>query len=238
MCFSAPASLASFLLLSGCCLFIYLRNYPLSQPFSLIFFTVGLMQLAEFFMWRDLDCGWMNHYATKLALITLLIQPIIFVFSIYYYGLSKLSSIFMKSSFIFYAVFFGFFIIWTLLFREKKLCSSPNKNSGHLIWDIYSIINYFPSFIIYLLIPIFYFLSFAFFLTFKRFSVGISYFLLLFFTLLLSIFIYSDKNASSSWKSLWCFLVNFIPILFIIYSEINKSLQKKKKQKIGEKSER
>lgn len=235
MCFSASASLGSFLLLSGCCLFIYLRNYPLSQPFSLIFFTVGLMQLAEFFMWRDLNCGWMNHYATKLAFIILLIQPIVVVFSIYYYGLSKLSSIFMKYSFIFYVSLYGFLIIWTLLFGEKKLCSLPNRKSGHLIWDIKSID--LPNFVKHVLFP-FYFLSSLFFLTFKRFSVGLSYFLLLFFTLLLSIFIYSDKNASSSWKSLWCFLVNFIPILFIIYSEINKSLQKKKKQKIGEKSER
>lgn len=229
MCFSASASLGSFLLLSGCCLFIYLRNYPLSQPFSLIFFTVGLMQLAEFFMWRDLNCGWMNHYATKLAFITLLLQPIIYVFSIYYYGLSKLSSIFMKYSFIFYALFFGFFIIWTVLFREKKLCSFPNKNSGHLIWDIYSIINDFPNFVKYVVFPFFYFLSILFFLTFKKFSVGLSYFLLLFFTLLLSMRIYAHKNASTSWKSLWCFLVNIIPVLFIIYSEINKSLQKRKK---------
>lgn len=227
MCFSANSSLFSFLVVSGCCLFIFLRKYPFSQPFSLFFFTVGLMQLAEFFIWKDLNCGWMNHYGTKMAFITILLQPIIAVFSVYFYNLSKLKSVFLRYVFIFYVFFFGFLIVWTLLFRDKKLCSFPNKKSGHLIWDINPIVDYFPNFITYILFTFFYFLSFSLLLTFKKFLIGLSYFLLLSITLILSIFIYFNKNASSSWKSFWCFLVNISPILFIIYFEIKKQLKKK-----------
>ena len=231
MCFNASSSISSFLVVSACCLFILVRKYPLSRPIALIFFSVGFMQLAEFFIWKDQNCGWLNYYATKLALIILFSQPIILMFSSYFYDLTILKPILLKYILFLYIIFFGFLILWTIIFSPSKICSLPNIKSHHLIWDTDSIFKYIPNVISDILFPLLYFLSFLVFLFFKKIYIGLFCFILFTSFLLLSILIYFGKS-SRSWKSLWCFLVNVIPFLFIIYAEVTEYFKKKKKKDI------
>jgi hypothetical protein len=52
------------------------RNYPNDRWVAIVFISAGIMELLEYFMWKDQSCGITYHIATMLALLLLLIQPI------------------------------------------------------------------------------------------------------------------------------------------------------------------
>jgi hypothetical protein len=82
MCWNAPVSLGTFLSSIIMCIYIWHRNLHNDRPLSIWIAWFSLMQLFEFFMWQN-----MQHHvlASKLALITILLQPFVLAAALYYY---------------------------------------------------------------------------------------------------------------------------------------------------------
>ena len=217
MCFNEESSLSTFLGVLCCSIFLYKRNYKYDQTIAIIFFTVSLMQLAEFFMWKDLKCGKMNHYASKFAFIILCLEPVMITYTIYKFNVSKIQKQYLKQIFHFYLLFFGYFIVKSL-FYDKQLCSLPSKQKKHLIWDHDNLFATFPKYLIYLF-WIFYYMSGLLFLSFENIKVGILYLSLMCVSIGISKYFTRNNKNSSTWKSIWCIIINIIPILSIIIGE-------------------
>lgn len=213
MCFNARSSITTFFLVLCCSLYLYNRNYIYDRPLALMFFIVSLMQLAEFLMWYDLNCGQINNIGSKFAFIVLCLEPLIITFVIYHYNISKISKKYLKYIFFTYLIFFGYFIIRTILYR-KQLCSLPSKKLKHLIWNYDPIIENLPQILMFIF-WILYFLSGLLILSFKNTFIGVIYLGMAIFAIILSKYWTRNNINRSSWKSIWCLLVNILPFLAI-----------------------
>lgn len=213
MCYNKESSLKIFLITLFASIFLFIRNYENDRLLAVIFIIVSLMQLAEYFMWTDQQCGLINNNATKFALIVLLIQPLFFLLSVYLYG-----NITISKKIILYLLFVVLLLssvitYYTITYNKNILCSKPRYVNGHLNWDIDKILKTVPS-IITTLFFILYFLSPLILLFLKSKIEGLIYILLYSITLLFSI--YLNKGYGGSWKSFWCYTVNYIPLLAIL----------------------
>lgn len=209
MCYSATTSFLTFTIMAISTIYLIYRNYPNDRWVAIVFISAGLMQLLEYFMWKDQSCGLMNHLATIGALLLLLIQPIAILFGAYYFGdlvfdRNKLAPIIWI-----YGIIIGIFgINWINYASKKRLCSRP---SGiHLDWDFSKWINSPVMkifWIMYYLVVLLFFMS-------RPWYLGGIVGILLIGSLLFSVFYV--KNTS--WKSWWCWIINIIPIIYIILS--------------------
>ena len=86
MCYNATTSLFTFSLIIISTIYLIYRNYPNDRWVAIVFILTGIMQLLEYFMWKDQSCGKINHIATMLALLLLMIQPIAVLLGAYYFG--------------------------------------------------------------------------------------------------------------------------------------------------------
>ena len=77
MCYSAEVSIQTFLFVSIICGFLWYRNTGSDRPIALILFVVVLMQLLEYGLWENLDCGFINKNLTSMIPILLFLQPIL-----------------------------------------------------------------------------------------------------------------------------------------------------------------
>ena len=65
------------------CLYLWFRNLHNDRVLSIWIFWFSLMQLLEFFMWRNMK----NHSVfSKLALINIFLQPFMLAFALLYYS--------------------------------------------------------------------------------------------------------------------------------------------------------
>jgi len=190
------------------------------------------MQISEYFMWANPNCNKINTIATKFAIFTLILQIVTFFYIAYFFNILKIN----KYLFISIAIplsFYYFYIIYKLIIYKKPLCSKPKPLQTHMVWDIYPFLNSLPQIInslffkIYFLLPIFSIIFYK----------NIFYFAF-YFILYALLFIYSkyvnletDKNKpqQSKFESLWCFLVNFVPISAIFYGYFYYKIRKSNK---------
>ena len=61
MCYDAKTSLSTFIIGSVFLLFLFIRNYQLDRFFVFVWIPVILIQLCEYFMWKDQKCGDVNR---------------------------------------------------------------------------------------------------------------------------------------------------------------------------------
>jgi len=211
MCYNQTISFITFAIMAISTIYLIYRNYPNDRWVAIVFISAGIMQLLEYFMWKDQSCGKTNHIATMFAFLLLLIQPIAVLIGAYYFGdlvfdRKKLAPIIWI-----YGIIIGIFAInWMNYASKKRLCSRPNGR--HLEWDFKPMMKIF-SFMYYLVFLLF-FMS-------RLWYLGVIVGILLIGSLLFSVFYV--KNPS--WKSWWCFLVNFIPIVYIIISFVIQKIQ-------------
>ena len=209
MCYNATTSLFTFSLITISTIYLIYRNYPNDKWFAIVFISAGIMQLLEYFMWKDQKCGKINHSATFFAFIVLLIQPIAVLLGAYYFG----DLVFDRKKLVpiiwIYGIIIGIIgINWIIFGSKKRLCSRP---SGiHLDWDFSKWI-YTPIMIIFWIM---YYLVVLLFFMSRQWYIGAIVGILLIGSQLFSVFYI--KNTS--WKSWWCWVVNFIPIIYIIGS--------------------
>ncbi len=209
MCYNATTSLFTFSLITISIMYLIYRNYPNDRWFAIVFISTGIMQLLEYFMWKDQSCGKINHIATMLALLLLMIQPIAVLLGAYYFG----DLVFHRKKLVpiiwIYGIIIGIFAInWINFGNKKRLCSRP---SGiHLDWDFS---NWIYTPIMKIFCVMYYLVLLLFFMS-RPWYLGAIVGLLLIGSQLFSVFYI--KNTS--WKSWWCWVVNFIPIIYTIGS--------------------
>ena len=81
MCFSAEASLISYVLGMIGSLYLLINGDKYDKHIGLFSLTFIQIQLAEFLMWIDEDCNKnINHYATIFAEYILFFQPLSIIF--------------------------------------------------------------------------------------------------------------------------------------------------------------
>lgn len=211
MCYNSKVSIITFSVMIVSSLFLFFRNYPNDRWFTVIFIFAGLMQFLEFLMWSD-KCGKINHYATVFAYILLMIQPVCLLIGGYFFGDLIFDRKKLLPVIIFYAIFFGIICIFSFIKGlRNKVCSWPDKI--HLKWDFEKI---YPNKIIFYIAYTLYYASIILLLFSRPLSLNIFLVIMFIGSVLFSVFFVK----SSSWKSFWCWIVNFIPIVYIIVSHV------------------
>jgi len=213
MCYNPTVSLLSFTVMAISTTYLFYRNYSNDRWIAIIFASAGIMQLAEYFMWNDQSCGITNHLATKYAFFIGLIQPITVLIGAYYFGnliFDNKKLIPIIWIYIIIVVLAG--IEWTKYCSAKILCSRPNGR--HLDWNLS---NIFDSPIVKIFFILYHLSVLLLFMT-RPWYTGTTIGTIAFGTLFFSVFFVNN----STWKSWWCFVVNFIPVIYIIISSIQK----------------
>ena len=102
MCITKDVSLSVFIICTISCIYLYKRNLLNDRWIAILFTYVGIIQLLEYFIWKDQECSGLNQKATKIALYILVFQPIISFFGSLYYDKWK--------NFISLTIFFNYII--------------------------------------------------------------------------------------------------------------------------------
>lgn len=204
MCWNKEVSLNTFLFSSFVLLLIIYNNkytqYKIKELNNiwvyLFFVSFILMQLIEYFIWKNIDRPFYNKMFTIAAFILLFLQPIA-------------SNMLIKDRLIqrpllfLYLFLFIPFIIYRL--RTKNMNSSVSK-LGHLYWNMLFDTNRIDNLLLLL-----WFVFFLFPLFYQRSLYG---FMFGFITLLIIIYNYYKDGTIGS---MWCWIVNSIMIFYAAY---------------------
>lgn len=209
MCWNAPVSLATFIISSLMCLYLWFRNLHNDRVLSIWIFWFSLMQLLEFFMWRNMND---NSVFSKLALINIFLQPFMLATALLYYS----KNVYNLTEKVVLGSVIGISFIKAVSATFYAFVTQKNKNwlsvkgpHCHLVWWFMKNSNQLP----YLtrvnelfMVP----LSLA-TLLIKPFSQGLIYFLLGFFShSYVSIFYPQERG------SLWCWIAIFMGVIAIM----------------------
>ena len=231
MCWSAKASLSSFIIGWCLCLALIIRNKPMDRVWGILFMFVLSMQLLEFFNWLDqpkqgsTDCstgkykGKLNNISSQIATVQNFLQPIL---------CGVLAIIFIPADKLLYSpivlglvitIYFIAIIVW--LFQQKlykkTLCTIPCDKTGcnnhHLQWqwlDDNFVGNYiWPG----------YFISSVLVLAALCKTKGGLYLTLFFaITCIIASFVYPFKQSVGSW---WCLAAILGPLLKLLMPSKN-----------------
>lgn len=217
MCWNPDISMNTFIFTIFALLFIYLTNTyskykteTFKNPLMyLFFFEVALIQLLEYFLWKNLKNNKMNKLLSKLVCYVIILQPFTLMLMI---PIDKIKYFLLST----YIIFIILYDIIKTKYNPNIYYTSIGKN-GHLSWEWMNYKGYENIlFIIYLL---FYSIS----------SLFINNFLFTIFlivSLLLSLINYFKFNT---FGSMWCWYSNLFLLYFIIniliikpYYEYNK----------------
>ena len=127
MCYSANASIGSFLVSLLGCSYLFLRNKPADRLFAVILLGVSLMQIGEYMMHIDQNCkNNLNYYGSVIGLLShILIQPMFSLIAVLLFSTLKLSSIIKIVWIIMLFSNFSYSVYnWP---KKNKLCSKKYK---------------------------------------------------------------------------------------------------------------
>lgn len=206
MCYSVESSIDNYVSISLLSALLYIYGDKYSRHVALFFFVVGHMQLAEYFMWIDQECGATNKMATLFANFVLMCQALVPLLGGYF-----LDTITMPKQYIF-IICTIFTVLWcgsiiNYYLQDRTICSLA-KNT-HLGWDFFER-PYSLRFFYLGLISYFVLLFLPWLLTKNR-NYGI-----LMFTLLIGSFLVHYIQYSNNWTSRWCFYTNIVLIMYMI----------------------
>ena len=154
MCFNANTSLFTFAISLVC--FCYLLNRGINTDnkndifLSVLTILIGMMQLVEFFLWRNQTCNRTNHYLSLFIILSLFLQGTIS--NICYFKLYPDASI-ISNQFANATIFVYLMVVVYTLFHLNtyELCSKPSKHSCRLVWDSIAKLNYPENYLLYML---------------------------------------------------------------------------------------
>ena len=219
MCWNTDISINTFIFACMALIFIFLASFTkyrleaFKNPLVYLFlFVVALVQLVEYFLWKNLNNKSMNKLFTQFLQIIIVIQvPILFLMientNIKYWGLL-------------FFILFIIFVKWLSMsntYYSTYYRVSIGKN-GHLSWDWINLDNNISKILVFIWLGFYVFAT----LFIKNIELTIMLLLSLFITLFLY---YKDKTFTS----IWCWSFNLFLIYFIIniliikpYYEYNK----------------
>ena len=205
MCYDAKTSLTTYLISSILSTFLFLSGDKYDKTIAVFCLTFGQMQLVEYLMWIDQNCGKINHYATILGHILLILQPVSVVLTGYMYGTLNIPSNLLILLII--ISFIQLIYVLYINYRNTRQLCSREESSGHLEWNFvngntekWSLLSKL-TYLILLIVP---------WLLLKDKTKGISIFLILILT-----YGYSNFNFNQ-WESNWCFIANIIPVFLLL----------------------
>jgi len=200
MCYNSTVSLNTFLFGLGVAIFAILSNKIKNKRSIIIFLSITLMQLLEYFAWTYYGNKKIIKILSILGLLLLLIQIILLN---YYFPDKQTSKILLISI----AIFVLLFIIFQLPKVNFNMTVGKNK---HLIWHWLDLpIIWLVFIIMFYIIPLLYLNNYlsTFFAIFMLFT---------------SIFFYWRYKT---WGTMWCYFLNLywlFLLIIIIYKYIYK----------------
>ena len=212
MCWSSESSRNAYIIGSVSSLILMLFGDKVDKNIGLFFLVVAQMQLIEYFIWKDQECGEINNIASKMILPELTLQATAMILGAYIFNSAAISEKTMNNL-LFLTSIITVFIIFTYLHSVKdvKLCSKKVHNKG-IKWDIGNMNVIRQNDIISILWKIFYYGCFFLFPLLWKSSVKKYIFL---FSSILS-WLYIQYINQITWESRWCYPASLIPIIYII----------------------
>lgn len=205
MCFNAPVSLITFIIgIVGS-----IRLYLLGQKPEAIFFAwVCLMQLIEFFLWRNQSCNDVNKKFTYAGMIVNHLEPVVLWIAILYYN-KKLPD-WVNISMVLYLILMFLYTKGLLKNRKDFECTEVTEESTpHLHWK-WNYGNYYKLFYSFFLICL---IILSFYGVDKGYvSAGI--------TLISYAISYVVYDKYKSVGAMWCFLAAFCPWIIPIVKDL------------------
>ena len=184
MCWNASVSLNTFLFSLFVIILAYIHNY--STKSLLLFLSIILIQLDEFFLWTYLDNKTLNMYFSIIGLAIISIQPLA--------AIMILSKSHNRDVLLFLYLIFILSCIYFVLQQDwEKFFTTSVANNKHLYW------HWLPE-------SIFFLLMYLFLLTAPFYLSKIHYgFIFAVTTLLISIYYYFTEHT---FGSMWCWFTN------------------------------
>ena len=141
MCFDATTSAAAFAIVAASSLYLYYSGTRARNKndmfFSGLLMLVALVQLLEYFIWKNQQCDHANHILSVMLFAALSLQPI--AFSNWYYYLYSVSKEFAYFCVLLYSIAFsgfsGFLMHWL---DQTQLCTMPTETSCRLHWAAFT----------------------------------------------------------------------------------------------------
>lgn len=204
MCYSAKVSIQTFLFVSLVSAFLWYRNKNSDRAISLILLVVVFMQLVEYGLWENLDCGKINKLLTSFIPILLFLQPLLINFIVWWFEAGWAPG------------YFIIFFVYSLILPYKLYKASTDYGDcvkvgegGHLEWvgvPEQSLSGYIERCMYYaaLAYPIATLNNIPFAIIFTGLSS-------------LSLFGFSATNQKT-WPTLWCHYVNFLSVFALFTS--------------------
>jgi len=205
MCFNSDVSMATYITgIIGCLLLIRHELYIE----ALFYFWVLQMQLIEFVLWNNKDCGEINKLTTKIGLVINHLEPIILWIGVLLFSKKIIPE------WIHYLMIIYF--ISTILYSSnvyKNDCTQVTEESKpHLLWkwNLYPYQNYYYLFfLITLNILAIYGVEYGYHMAF-----------LVTTSFIISSVIYNKTNTIGA---MWCFAAAFAPLITPLVYQINLS---------------
>jgi len=198
MCWNEKVSLNTFVFGLFAILFS-LQNEIIDKKSALFYFSVIVIQLMEYFTWKNINDKNKNKLFSKIILAVLFFQVVLFINK--YFEDPVKSKLYML-----YTVL----ILFAILISKIDFSMSKASN-GHLSWDFIKM----PIAIVYILfmLGILYHIK-----DYKMFLINV---------IIISSVLYTYYKTNT-WGSLWCWIGNLISVV-LIYKVFYKEICKLKK---------
>ena len=221
MCYNKESSAGVFIYAMVLIGVLWWRNYPNDHFMAFFCLVIALIQATEYVMWSNPECNRMNHAATVASALIILAQPLVVIAGMTYYRNTVLPVKWLRKLVWVYAAVWAYTAARMVFIEKKGRCTKaiPGK---HLAWD-YNITaespgpDYGIKWFIWL-VPFFLFLAM------KDRWYGVMMFALLIVTLVFSLAkgMAMERASAESWRSLYCFIGNSLPLWVLILGYVKR----------------
>lgn len=202
MCWNADISINTFIFSFFTLIFIFITNTytkykspTFKNPLVYLFlFAVILIQLTEFFLWRNLDKKALNNLLSRYASFLIYIQMLLLILMIPT----------LNYKYIMICLFLFTTIIYYLIFNTNKISYTYLGKNGHLSWDW---MNYNGYENIWLFIWLLFYIIPC--LLIDNFILS----LFVLSSMVFSLFFYFKSNT---FGTMWCWSSNLLFLYFIV----------------------
>lgn len=132
MCWNKEVSITTFIIAAIGVFYLYFRNKENDRWVAIFAGTIAMIQLAEYFMWDNNDCGnKINKYASIFALLVLALEPLSNIIGGLYFSNTPYKKIlkYMLLSYIIFMIFFYFSQIYN---KKIDWCGSSQCNDSNI----------------------------------------------------------------------------------------------------------
>ena len=205
MCYNAKSSFFTYISSLILSLALFSQGNKYDKTIAIFSLTFGHMQLVEYLMWIDQDCGRINHFATVLGHIVFMLEPLSLVVAGYLYNSLNIPKNYLILLIIL-SIIPLLYVIFINMKNKTQLCSKEEQ-SGHLEWNFVNGNTERWPLVIKLLYILILILPWIFLKDMRKGG--------LMFLILVSTYAYSKFNFKQ-WESMWCLIANFVPLVFLL----------------------